>query len=666
MTTKRKPLTNSRQPYKAMMRYDRFIGTLVLLFTQVCMLPSCDGQQQRQYSCKDLSDTNANYEWENWNFYEILGLEDPPSSNKKSSSSKSRRKAQGQRQKFDAKDVKKAYRKQAQQWHPDKISSSSSAPETNITVEESNARFAKIADAYSILSNVESKEEYDNYLKHCEEDRGQSSSSSSSSSNDNNSFEDWASSIFSKFTNGGQMRNPFELFEELVFGGGKGDGDDDDDYMFYDSYFFDADMANDYGYNRQQQYRGGSSGQQSSQSYQTQSVAYDMYSGKECIRISKIEEYKIASNRQRQQRIFYRVIVQDFSQVYDPYERSMALQATTAQPYILDEGWTTSSSTTSMASSMSQSSNKYVLLPGMVVTHDDSIVLRSPNGRYYSGLSSDCQLLTFAAMRGSSLFGEAAEEDEELIWRSNTMIPYHQIQQQQRKQHVDCFASLKDGHLIIAGGTSPDNMSSLLWYSNPDPQNSNGSSRSGRFRHGRDTSSLGPTYATQLDNDGSLVVYRIEIMIPSSRGNDDDDTGINVLLPNINDEIRNLLHQSREYSKQFVIYKTCIHATGPMGCNRLGRRLYQSIRDARYTVLLAWKTIDHVIDRFVLWLADQDEHDEYYGSGFFRSNYYYQDTDDRSVLDKVWGKIRRIQRETSTMARQSAEMFRERVLSRFS
>jgi len=74
----------------------------------------------------------ANYDWESWTHYEILEI--------------------------DAKstEIKKAYRKQAQLWHPDKLRHNET-----VDVEESNARFARIAEAYDTLSDPIKRQEYD-------------------------------------------------------------------------------------------------------------------------------------------------------------------------------------------------------------------------------------------------------------------------------------------------------------------------------------------------------------------------------------------------------------------------------------------------------------------------------------------------------------------------
>jgi DnaJ-class molecular chaperone len=54
----------------------------------------------------------------------------------------------------DAKELKKAYRKLALKWHPDK---------NQDNVEEAQAKFQEISEAYDILSDPKKKEIYDQY-----------------------------------------------------------------------------------------------------------------------------------------------------------------------------------------------------------------------------------------------------------------------------------------------------------------------------------------------------------------------------------------------------------------------------------------------------------------------------------------------------------------------
>ena len=88
------------------------------------------------------------------NYYELLNLEQPDTHRRKSTLN-NRRKRTAYRSKITTSDIKKAYRKQAQLYHPDK------ANRHNMTKEDATSRFAMIAEAYEVLSNQNSRNEYD-------------------------------------------------------------------------------------------------------------------------------------------------------------------------------------------------------------------------------------------------------------------------------------------------------------------------------------------------------------------------------------------------------------------------------------------------------------------------------------------------------------------------
>lgn len=81
------------------------------------------------------------------NYYELLNLESPDTHRRSRTSSalNNRKKRSTYRSKIGTSDIKKAYRKQAQMYHPDK------ARNMNITTQEATSRFAEIAEAYQIL-----------------------------------------------------------------------------------------------------------------------------------------------------------------------------------------------------------------------------------------------------------------------------------------------------------------------------------------------------------------------------------------------------------------------------------------------------------------------------------------------------------------------------------
>ena len=81
---------------------------------------------------------------ENTDFYEVLGIERSAS----------------------AEDIKKAYRKEALHWHPDK--------NMDTNAEEAGRRFKLINEANEVLSNDEKRRDYDNKGGIYEEEVGQS------------------------------------------------------------------------------------------------------------------------------------------------------------------------------------------------------------------------------------------------------------------------------------------------------------------------------------------------------------------------------------------------------------------------------------------------------------------------------------------------------------
>jgi len=135
--------------------------------------------QQQKPNGATAHESPGCYKWETWNYYQILGLA-PESYYHADVGLPSRRKRSNERSKITATDIKKAYRTQAQLWHPDKVASKkqqtqqtvraanvtsqNSKDYSDISIEESNARFARIAQAYEILSDQGKREEYDVYL----------------------------------------------------------------------------------------------------------------------------------------------------------------------------------------------------------------------------------------------------------------------------------------------------------------------------------------------------------------------------------------------------------------------------------------------------------------------------------------------------------------------
>jgi len=95
-------------------------------------------------------------------------------------------------------DIKKAYRKLALKWHPDKN------PDN---LEEATKKFKEISEAYEVLSDEKKRKVYDTYGK-----EGLSQSSRSRSRHyGGNPFDDFGMPGFTPFT----FRDPEEVFREF-------------------------------------------------------------------------------------------------------------------------------------------------------------------------------------------------------------------------------------------------------------------------------------------------------------------------------------------------------------------------------------------------------------------------------------------------------------------
>ena len=141
------------------------------------------------------------YEWESWDYYQMLGLDDPSA---------------------NTTEVKQAYRRQAKAWHPDKQHHTSN--DDDVTKEEATARFRRIAEAYQVLSDPEQRHRYDAYLQ--QEQRLKAASAyQTMSTNSPSAVQEDSGSFFSWQT----FKDPFKVFEDFFF---SQDDDDDGDFSW--------------------------------------------------------------------------------------------------------------------------------------------------------------------------------------------------------------------------------------------------------------------------------------------------------------------------------------------------------------------------------------------------------------------------------------------------
>jgi len=537
---------------------------------------------------------NVQYEWERWNYYEILGLTRPTTSDA-TTTTMTTATTTTTTTTIDPKTIRKAYRKQAQLWHPDKrptssqqttssnnnngndgvrnnnnnkknkhnsttVTASSSSSSNN--KEEATARFAQIAQAYEVLSDEWKRKEYDLFLQYCDNMAMQENDIVDESVVGRRRPQ-WAK-VLSKI-------DPFALFEEFFsFGNGKGRYQDDDEDDEDATWFFDMPPQNSDPIRitkYQEEFRKPNSSSGGGRGGGSSSI-------EEFVRVSQMEEYAPDASG----RYYYRVVSQEFIKQIDPYTGNVILTPVTT-PYLREEGHE--------KKKPSALPRQSLLFPGDVFT-SSSPLLVSPNRRYYAGLSQECEFVIMA----ENTFG-----DDTPVWSSESSFP--------SPDH--CFLTLRGPHLVIALGR-PEMPHQILWYSEstttddespPGPRG--GYSTSDKNNNERMFSSPS-TYLAQLENDGSLVVYKVWSPSPyfqelplSSRawwtarhfidGTTRDDQyyeslmamggGFSSSSSSSSSSFQRSSSSSSTSSATTPTYKRCMYATGPLGCHRLARRLYQ-------------------------------------------------------------------------------------------
>lgn len=494
---------------------------------------------QPQHSDVECTPSNVEYDWQQWDYYQLLGLTRPSSS---SSDSKTP---------VDSKTIRKAYRKQAQLWHPDK---QLTWKNSTATIEESTARFAQIAQAYEVLSDDWKRREYDLFLQYCESILQEEEAAARLLKR-----KSWAK-LFSNIV------DPFRVFEEFFFGK-ETEQEEEEDSWFFDMPPRNADPV---------------------RITKHQDQFMDPIRHYEVVRISQTEEYAPDGTG----RFYYRIVSQDFVKQVDPYTGRISLQPLT-RPYLRDEGYKTPKPV------KEELPRQSLLFPGDVLT-PKSALLVSPNRRYYAGLSPECVLIIMA---------DNPVGDDVVVWSSDSQYTSSTDSYRQQNQPEYCFATLRGPHLVVALGR-PEMPHRILWYSDAsEPDESEPSSGDASYY------TSPSTFLAQLDNDGSLVVYKVWSSSPHlkelplaarawlvARHYMDGATR--------DDHYESLLSSvSPSYlSSEAATYKRCMYATGPSGCYRLARRLYQLSLDIYFRIKTIVAKMD---DMFDVWMDLIMEEDNY-------------------------------------------------------
>jgi len=509
----------------------RIVVLWSILFLLVSYRSGIVSAQAQQLKCSP-SET-AKYEWENWSYYQLLELNPPKSAS------------------LEPKEIRRAYRKQAQLWHPDKHVNHNGSKKKKMSIDECTARFAKIAEAYEVLSDEKKREEYHLFLQHC---RAEEKSSSR-----------W-SFRFEKFM------DPMQVFEELFFGKSKQEQAVPEDA--YSTFFKEGGESG----KNQPQPRG-----KPLRSYRHEEYLQDPYTGKEIIRRMQTEEY--ASADPTTGKFFFRTHAQEFEKTFDPFTGMSYFPV--ASPYLLDEGYRYPSESHQGRSSKRGGGSsptqdaQTILFPGDVLT-PRSTLLVSPNKRYYAGLSPECELLVTA---------DNGNAGDDAIWSSR--IP-------KRMHHSSrCFATLRGPHLVV-GMERPGQNHQVLWFSEATDDEAD---VDGHFSHHQRQQQHHSTYLAQLDNDGSLVVYKVW-NVPRKYYTLAERAWItagNFLKGQTRAEYDVL------YSPFVLTYRKCVYATGPLGCFRVARRLYELSLSIYYTIKGIIHKVDQKLDAFMELVLEEDD-----------------------------------------------------------
>jgi len=458
--------------------------------------------------------------------------------------------------------VKKAYRAQAQIWHPDKIAarrkqrqkqqvkreeedksaSASAKPKrtidvtddgiSNVSVEECTEHFAKVAEAYEVLSDYEKRYEYDLFLldsedqmdrerKKEEKRQQQEQRQQQQQQHHGAGYDDMRGgrtnvqqnqkrkSFFQNF-----KTDPLAVFEEFFFGSADEDGgyhqsnDEDDemtDFMSGSNLYSFFSRGQDGTGKRQKQHQG-----RPDRTSETTHITYDPRFGKNVHRVMRREEFD-EYHELHGSRVYYRIIAQEFVEEYDDrmYRQHMGNKGTNFVPvsdhYLMDEGYTTQTPPGNHGSTMGGDNTRRQQHPNDTNTRtrsplsetssrleQDSYItpkskfLLSQDKRYYAGLTPDCELVVVEEL------GEG--DDNPVVWTTDTFVP---PQYRSGVGEEVCFLALYGGQLAVMMGGDPEHPQTILWNS-PDPP---------IMTPGSETEETVEYYAS-LDNDGCLAVYR--------------------------------------------------------------------------------------------------------------------------------------------------------------
>ncbi|KAL7527940.1 hypothetical protein ACHAXR_004529 [Thalassiosira sp. AJA248-18] len=503
----------------------------------------------------------------------MLNLEAPDTHRRsKTGTLHNRKKRSNFRARITKEQIKKAYRKQAQLFHPDKAS------RHNMTTSEATSRFAEIAEAYQVLVDpaqryeydwdlLEMEEEYEEERQYLEEEQRElkrqqryeygndSSSLYDKIRNGASNFQDWKSTL---------NLDPWAVFEDFFFQdsamGNANINPNTEEYRYHQA-------QNPNSYNHQSN-EGREHHSRPSPSNPTQQMpprvsettifrGYDPSFGADVYTVLRREEFIHDVNDNGE--YYYRILGQDFisGTRVDPFTgfTMQEYYSAVTEPYFVEEGYSKQNShagensnyegtnfhykeheqqQTQHRKSPSKLEEGESLIPHITSNEDiPSNPWISPNGKYEAMLTPTCELQIVRRDEQQKLSESSSTIDDAVIWSSETYIP-------NTRAH-GCYLTLNSmGRLILSvdyGSGLGSTGNTVLWNT-PLPhvvphwykdEDENAKQQPVTFR-----------YYASLDDDGVIAIYRVrEILGDGASGASDkrekdtiNEAGSNANTPN--------------------------------------------------------------------------------------------------------------------------------------
>eukprot|EP00584_Thalassiosira_punctigera_P010564 CAMPEP_0172534760 /NCGR_PEP_ID=MMETSP1067-20121228/7015_1 /TAXON_ID=265564 ORGANISM="Thalassiosira punctigera, Strain Tpunct2005C2" /NCGR_SAMPLE_ID=MMETSP1067 /ASSEMBLY_ACC=CAM_ASM_000444 /LENGTH=772 /DNA_ID=CAMNT_0013319589 /DNA_START=80 /DNA_END=2398 /DNA_ORIENTATION=+ len=490
------------------------------------------------------------------NYYETLNLESPDTHRRpKTGKLHNRKKRTNYRARITNVQIKKAYRKQAQFYHPDKAS------RHNMTTEESTSRFAEIAEAYQVLNDavqrydydwelLEMEEEYEEERLLWEEDQRERKRMQQFEEGQryNNMVGD-DSSLYEKIRNGASNfhawkdtlnLDPWAVFEDFFFQDSTMSDDEIDPYAENHRYH-----QSQHEFEGKRRHRPPASPNKMAPYILETTIyrGYDPSFGADVYTVLRREEYFHDMNDNGEH--FYQILGQDFisGNRADPYTgfTMQEYYSAVTEPYFVEEGYTkpdsdvgkkkyeganfnynnqrsehqTQTQTPTHRMSTSKLEEGESLAPNFISNEGSaSDPWVSPNGKYQAMLTPTCELqiiLCDEQQKQSQPTSTYGNDDVGItvIWSSETYVPISRAH--------GCHLALDSvGRLVLSvdyGSGLGSVRNTVLWNTSLpkvvphwyQDENSTTKEQPITFRH----------YAS-VDDDGVIAVYRVRERVSDS------------------------------------------------------------------------------------------------------------------------------------------------------